>query len=1158
MGSSRRTSDIVRFWRAVELFDVQKVPDPVRDRPRVVVDVASDGLLPWQPEHPVQQRPIRSEYEWCYTVYLGLYEVARVVDQLCSVFGPESPYTAGTRGQGVTSAVMAFAVGPDGVIGPDTPVLSSAAWATGRLRSPGPGSAQWLDGLAREQGALRRALTGLSNPPVVPPASAVPPAGDSEQTARSAASRAGAAVRTQVTSAARDALDEGAKSAGTGVDGIVTAAMGALVGPMVGTIAGPLIGTIAGGVAGKFVEKVLTARRAAEPRGGTAPAGGSVVPTPVHRVTMHDLTATELTELVGELSAALGIADVLRPAGIRVECWQRRRRPDSPARPLEAPMLNSMIADDLDRIAALLSDGGAGRALRDYLTADAHIDDKRRRDVQDHRDEVLKLVAPDCKPAGRWPTETDRPLAMAQQFAVDATHAELSNSSGLFAVNGPPGTGKTTLIRDLIAALVVDRAKVLATLERPSDGFGGVLTYDDGEKLREVDLLRPELTGFEVVVATNGNDAAKNITHEIPGAKAVAAEFDARDRCDYFAELTDDLLEGPSWGLVAAALGNRSNNRAFTSRVLHGDGAPRPKGGAPAPRRVGLLDRLTTGSASGPSWSEARRRFRAACDEVARRTEAQTAVAAAVSALPELRDTTTSAEGELRAQGETVAARRGEERTAADQASRLRARLDDATADLDRHGAGKPGFWDSLVSMWAVRRSWYADGVELRGRQRTARKQWEAAETELDAARAATAQAEQQLARLDRKHATMRGDLARAEEIVRTAPTLPPDADADDAEFEMTAPWADPELDRARSELFLAALTLHKAFVLGTPTRFRRILATAGRVLAGPGGMPPAAVLAAWQGLFLTVPVVSTTFASLPRLFDRVDVDALGWLVVDEAGQATVQSVVGGLSRCRRAVIIGDPMQLEPIVTTPRPAQRALARHFAVDEQWLPDARSAQTAADRLNRFGRRLPPRDPAAARAIDDWIGAPLRVHRRCDRPMFDIANKIAYGHAPMVFGTPQRNEEFPLPSVWFDVRGQARGHVVEEEIDMLADVVAKLRRELPVSGIRVVTPFTDVRRAAAGRLRRDAKRLEDESMKEELVKVGTLHSVQGIEAEAVVLVLGGGPEGARRWVTSAPNLVNVAVTRAQRCFCVIGDRQAWSALPYLSTAADHLGVR
>ena len=45
---------------------------------------------------------------------------------------------------------------------------------------------------------------------------------------------------------------------------------------------------------------------------------------------------------------------------------------------------------------------------------------------------------------------------------------------GVFSVNGPPGTGKTTLLRDVIASILVKRAKALVQYEEPVDAFSEI------------------------------------------------------------------------------------------------------------------------------------------------------------------------------------------------------------------------------------------------------------------------------------------------------------------------------------------------------------------------------------------------------------------------------------------------------------------------------------------------------------------------------------------------------------------------------------------------------------------------------------------------------------------------------------------------------------
>jgi hypothetical protein len=853
------------------------------------------------------------------------------------------------------------------------------------------------------------------------------------------------------------------------------------------------------------------------------------------RLDQAPLTSSDLHRFTAQLAERLGVTNELHPQNICVNSYEISvSRADEP--PGRQTFLNSYIVDDLALIAAALDHRNAGAALSQYLTASPGTP---RTDVQKEPLCVRAGCAPDRIPTGRWVTDTDRPLAFSQQFAVNQTLRTLSDTCGLFAVNGPPGTGKTTMLRDVIAAIIVNRAIELADL--PSSGEAFTTAREQWQPVRyshTITTPNPRLTGFEIVVASSNNGAVENISTEIPGPKGIDGQWrEAAATVDYFSQIAGD----DAWAMVAARLGNRANRTAFTQGFWWN-------------KESGMQNALQQ---PAPDWQGAVVNFRRALSRVQDLSAERSVVAHSVTRLPVASRDHTQAEADLES---AMALREKFATELPDVDRRLREANDRwqmASSAVAAHRPGRPGPFALLSARGrTARQSWEAEHAELNGRFLSADRERDAASrtvqdaaNRLAAARRDATDARSTCDRLKRELEELRRQIHDARlRWGDHVPNGPEYAETAEPELiqrrEKSAPWADAEFTAARTELFLAALALHRALILAEARTFRRNLSALMDILGGKGRPSDAATLAAWQTFFLVVPVVSTTFASLDKLFGGLGRESLGWLFVDEAGQAPPQHAVGALWRARRAVIVGDPLQLKPVVTLPRGGQRALLREFGVGEQWAPSRTSVQQVADRLAEHGTALP--SPASDEPV--WVGTPLRVHRRCDRLMFGISNQIAYDGL-MVFGTPDR-PAFPGWDAWCDIRSAiSDGHWIPAEGEELRSILSQLRDAgVAAAQIRVISPF----RMVVSQAMKVHESIFPEVSKQVREKwVGTVHTMQGKEADVVILILGGDPDrpGARGFATREPNLLNVAVTRAKRRLYVIGNRGTWGNEPYFN---------
>lgn len=837
----------------------------------------------------------------------------------------------------------------------------------------------------------------------------------------------------------------------------------------------------------------------------------------------------------------------------------------------ELDILNSFYIRDIERAISSVRAGDIPQALGQYLiplAADKRIDLYSREGCS----ALLHALRPRLINPGHWMADPSHPMSLMQQFALNQIQQDLKDN-GLFSVNGPPGTGKTTLLRDLFADNIVKRTRILAGLANADDAFvkkAFTVRFKGDSNIVQLRPLIDSLTGFEMVVASTNNAAVENISVDLVKQKALGEQW---RHFGYLQPVAHNMTvqetrrggispEGDQmpWGLISCALGNSTNRRRFNERFgmfsLETDSPLEPM------RIWDWLDRP-----NAMTFDQAREAFKNIDRQLCEAFDDRERLAVLLGVLQQ------GTEADL------IAAATRQVNEANTEVARLNtahevylqrlqvaqqhlAQLTEEQGLIDRTA---PGWWARFwrtkeAKSYVERRKLNANGQlhtheEIRGLRQD---QQSLAQT-LRNATALAGHHAHQLAELTHQWQQQNEECEQL--LARLGkPRLPVDPIElkDDNRFQIEGLWHDKALAQLRSALFAAALALQQAWVHAVGQKggaLRKNLVAISSLLSNKTPEDPGHTLPIWQNLFMIVPVVSSTFASFAKQFASLGPNSLGWVFIDEAGQAVPQAAVGALWRAKRCVVVGDPLQIEPVFTLPTPLLNALGElsSATASNAYAPHCVSVQRLADQANRFGAYAPFLDETI------WVGSPLRVHRRCHEPMFTLANRIAYDNK-MVYGLPERNPTatplIDLPSGWVDIRGAVeRKQVVPEQIEFMIKVIVSLfHRDMVLPELYLISPFKAIRMALRDGLL-SCKWKQTGPKRDELKRwvkrsVGTVHTFQGKEEKTVFMVLGTDTDnaGGANWASSKPNLLNVALTRAQHRIYLVGDIELWGGLPLL----------
>lgn len=834
----------------------------------------------------------------------------------------------------------------------------------------------------------------------------------------------------------------------------------------------------------------------------------------------------------------------------------------------EATNLHSFFIDDLEKAKTIKTEN-----LESYLLGKTNrrVNLDSKIDSNNFNPEAFqRILQPKNYPIARFPSNTEYSLSLMQQVAVNLAIGY--DNKQIRSVNGPPGTGKTTLLKDIFAELIVRQAYDIANLSEKSIKGSDRTVYFEKASIGEIPSVIAE---NNIIVASSNNSAVRNIVNEIPLIKEIDDNLVEELKCaDYFVKIANSKVstkwidgendkkkevlvmaplsgEDKFWGLFSLEGGKLDNMTHIITNLKH------------------VVDYLENEYISNDEIYE---EFKKQYNEVAKiRAQLQEYVTTnekykvCCKDLEKLEETyrveRESKEKSLSALLEDCREKMNETTSEIDCLNKHLSDIGERKETIERNRNSlelslqllreeKPCFLSprklkieyknklselSQQLLACVNESKENDDETKKVRSEIQVLQNKTTECitqqQIEQQRLSdwVLSKEDEISKLEAKRACYEKKLS--EKNVKML-----DMSLKYEELQLLNPYFDEYYRIAQSKLFVAALKVRKQFLYDNRKNLKAAIIIWNK--QNEQLDKKHIIVAAWNWINMTIPVISSTFASFSRMCRNMGAETLGHLFIDEAGQALPQASVGAIYRSKHIMVVGDPSQIKPVLTLDSNVLGMLGEHYKVSKKYLSNATSTQTLVDEISQYGFY---REQDAS--SESWIGIPLWVHRRCKDPMFTISNKISY-KGFMVQGKPGNGK-----AEWFDIKGKADNKYVKEQgeflVKKLKEMIENNPKIIDKNGkdvIYVITPFSNVAYHLSQELKKINFTRYDEHNKP--TNVGTIHTFQGKEASVVFLVLGAdnSSSGAARWAVDEPNMMNVAATRAKDEFYIIGDQNLY----------------